>query len=183
MNYESLLLHEWIPNDESLKNECVLLCKAAYVVQSYPWKMFAACSYPRKPLLNVRWHGNCSCTDKGMVRSDRSKPALIFFFTARVHTTKSSIKILAANTHRKYFLKIGEVTHFSVLGTACIRGFTTLRSAHNSRVSLDRFNIRLTVLSVAYCFALLGVYISPKGLAGYNIGNVQQFLKNTCNAY
>jgi hypothetical protein len=27
---------------------------------------------------------------------------------------------------------------------------TTLRSAHNSRVSLDRFSIRLAVLSVAY---------------------------------
>jgi hypothetical protein len=41
-----------------------------------------------------------------VVRSDRSKPALIFFFfffTARVHTTKSTVKILAANTHCKYF--------------------------------------------------------------------------------
>jgi hypothetical protein len=35
-----------------------------------------------------------------------------FFFTARVHTTESTIKILAANTHCKYFLKIAEVTHF-----------------------------------------------------------------------
>jgi hypothetical protein len=26
-----------------------------------------------------------------------SKPALIFFFTTRVHTTKSTVKILAAN--------------------------------------------------------------------------------------
>jgi hypothetical protein len=48
----------------------------------------------------------------GMVQSDMSKPALIFFFTARVHTTKSTVKILAANTHCKYFLKIAEVTHF-----------------------------------------------------------------------
>jgi hypothetical protein len=47
-------------------------------------------------------------TDKGMVRSDRSKPALIFLFTARVHTTNSNVKILAANTHCKYFLKIPE---------------------------------------------------------------------------
>jgi hypothetical protein len=40
-------------------------------------------------------------THKGMVRFDMSKPALIFFFffTARVHTTKSTVKILAANTH------------------------------------------------------------------------------------
>jgi hypothetical protein len=45
---------------------------------------------------------------KGMVRSDRSKPALISFFTARVHTTKSTVKILAANTYCKYFLKISE---------------------------------------------------------------------------
>jgi hypothetical protein len=43
-------------------------------------------------------------TNKGMVRSDMSKPALIFFFfTARVHTTKSIDKILAANTDCKYF--------------------------------------------------------------------------------
>jgi hypothetical protein len=35
-----------------------------------------------------------------------------FFFTARVHTTKSTVKIFAANTHCKYFLKIVEVTHF-----------------------------------------------------------------------
>jgi hypothetical protein len=47
---------------------------------------------------------------KGMVRSDISKPALIFFFTARVHTTKSTVKILAAKTHCKYFLKIAEFT-------------------------------------------------------------------------
>jgi hypothetical protein len=47
----------------------------------------------------------------GMVRSDISKPALIFFFTARVHRTKSTVKILAAKTHCKYFLKIAEVTH------------------------------------------------------------------------
>jgi hypothetical protein len=51
-------------------------------------------------------------SDKGMVRSDMSKPALIFYFTARVHTTKSTVKILAANMHCKYFLKIVEVTHF-----------------------------------------------------------------------
>jgi hypothetical protein len=57
-----------------------------------------------------------------MVRSDMSKSALIFFFTARVHTTKSTVKILAAKTHCKYFLKIAEVTHISVRGTACIRG-------------------------------------------------------------
>jgi hypothetical protein len=51
-------------------------------------------------------------THKGMVRSDMLKPALIFFFTTRVHTTKSTDKILAAKTHCKYFLKIAEVTHF-----------------------------------------------------------------------
>jgi hypothetical protein len=34
-----------------------------------------------------------SKTNKGMVRSDRSKPADFFFFTARVHTTKSTVKI------------------------------------------------------------------------------------------
>jgi hypothetical protein len=47
-------------------------------------------------------------THKGMVRSDISKPAMIFLFTARVHTTKSTVKILAAKSHCKYFLKIAE---------------------------------------------------------------------------
>jgi hypothetical protein len=47
-----------------------------------------------------------------MVQSDMSKPALTFIFAARVHTTESTVKILAANTHCKYFLKIAEVTHF-----------------------------------------------------------------------
>jgi hypothetical protein len=58
-------------------------------------------------------------TDKGMVRSDRSKPALIFFFTARVHTTKSTVKILAANTHYKYFLKIAEHCQYCNLPDHC----------------------------------------------------------------
>jgi hypothetical protein len=49
-----------------------------------------------------------------------------FFFTARVHTTKSTVKILAANTHCKYFLKNAEVTHFF-----CTRG---LYNPHNSCV-------------------------------------------------
>jgi hypothetical protein len=71
------------------------------------------------------WWGG---TNKGMVRADMSKPALIFF-TARVHTTKSTVKMLAANTHCKYFLKIAEVTHFSVRGTACTRD---LYNPHNS---------------------------------------------------
>jgi hypothetical protein len=31
-----------------------------------------------------------------------------FFFTTRVHTTKYTVKILAANTHCKYFFKIAE---------------------------------------------------------------------------
>jgi hypothetical protein len=61
-------------------------------------------------------------TYKGMVRSDISEPALIFFFTARVHTTKSTVKILAAKTHCKYFLKISEVTHIFCTRTACARG-------------------------------------------------------------
>jgi hypothetical protein len=52
---------------------------------------------------NVKVFSNA---DKGMVRSAISKPALIFFFsTVRVHTTKSTVKILAAKTHCKYFFK------------------------------------------------------------------------------
>jgi hypothetical protein len=38
-----------------------------------------------------------------------------FFFTARVHTTKSTVKILAANSHCKYFLKIAEHGQYSSL--------------------------------------------------------------------
>jgi hypothetical protein len=39
-----------------------------------------------------------------------------FFSTASVHITKSSIKILAANMHCKYFLKIAELGHYCSLG-------------------------------------------------------------------
>jgi hypothetical protein len=54
-------------------------------------------------------------TNKRMVRSDMSKPALIFFFTARVYTTEYTVNILAANTHCKYFLKIAEHGQYSSL--------------------------------------------------------------------
>jgi hypothetical protein len=37
------------------------------------------------------------------------------FFTARVHTTKYTVNILAANTHCKYFLKIAEPGQYSSL--------------------------------------------------------------------
>jgi hypothetical protein len=43
-----------------------------------------------------------------------SKPALIFF-TATVHTTISTVKILAADTNCKYFLKIAEHGQYSSL--------------------------------------------------------------------
>jgi hypothetical protein len=43
-----------------------------------------------------------------MVRSDMSKPALIFFFTARVHTIKSTVKILAANCRSYSFFLYAE---------------------------------------------------------------------------
>jgi hypothetical protein len=52
---------------------------------------------------------------KGMFQSDMSKTCPDFFFAARIHTTKSTIKILAANTHCKYFLKIAENGQFSRL--------------------------------------------------------------------
>jgi hypothetical protein len=57
------------------------------------------------PQLNCQLNYGATSSHKGMVRSDMSKPALIFFLTARVHTTKSTVKILAANTHCKYFFK------------------------------------------------------------------------------
>jgi hypothetical protein len=55
------------------------------------------------------WHNmpnsghNTKWTYKGMVQSDISKTALIFFFTVRAHITNSTVKILAAKTHCKYF--------------------------------------------------------------------------------
>jgi hypothetical protein len=46
-----------------------------------------------------------------------------FFFTIRVHTTKSTVKIVAAKTHCKYFFfKLPKLLIFSVRGTACTRG-------------------------------------------------------------
>jgi hypothetical protein len=104
---------------------------------------------------------------KGMVRSDMPKPALISFFTARVHATKSTVKILAANTHCKYFLKIAEFTYFflyaePLLSEVC----TTLPSAHNSSV-ISRLVQHTPRLSQPCCVllcpapALLGVDISP----------------------
>jgi hypothetical protein len=118
-----------------------------------------------------------------MVRSDRSKPALIFIFTARVHTTKSTVKILAANTHCKYFLKIAEFTHISVLGTACIRGLYNPLCRLMSRLlqHSPRLSQLYRVLHTAPGSARGGHF--SKGLAGYNIGNVQHFLKNTCSVY
>jgi hypothetical protein len=90
-------------------------------------------------------------THKGMVRSDMSKPALIFFSTARVHTTTSTIKILAANTHWKYFLKIAEFTHFFLYAEPLVPEVCTILCAVSC---LDRYNIRLGVLRVAYCSRL-----------------------------
>jgi hypothetical protein len=76
-----------------------------------------------------------------MVRSDRSKPALsFFFFTARVHTTKSTVKILAANTHCKYFLKIAEVTNFFLYADPLVPEVCTFLCAVSC---LDRCNILL----------------------------------------
>jgi hypothetical protein len=107
-----------------------------------------------------------SYTNKGMVRSDRSKPALISFFTVRVHTTKSTVKIVAANTHCKYFFKIAELLILLYSEPLVSEVCTSLRSAHNSRLSLDRFNIRLAVLSAAYCPGSVRDGHFSKGLAG-----------------
>jgi negative regulator of replication initiation len=75
-----------------------------------------------------------------MVRSDMSKPALIFFFTARVHITKSTVKILAANTHCKYFLKISEVNRFfctrNRLYQRFVQPFLALTTAMRETVSI-----------------------------------------------
>jgi hypothetical protein len=49
----------------------------------------------------------------GLIRHVETCPD--FFFTARVYTTKYTVKILAANTHCKYFLKIAEHGQYSSL--------------------------------------------------------------------
>jgi hypothetical protein len=56
----------------------------------------------------------------GLIRHVETYPD--FFFTARAHTTKSTVKILAANTHCKYFLIIAKVTHFFCTWNPCTRG-------------------------------------------------------------
>jgi hypothetical protein len=114
----------------------------------------------------------CSYTNKGMVRSDMSKPALIFFFTARVHTTKSTIKILAANTRCKYFLKIAEVTHFFctrnglyqrfVQPLLALTGSLTLgseyeRSYHYSRMQF----VIMDILDIRTSFVILLLHPVP----------------------
>jgi hypothetical protein len=93
-------------------------------------------------------------TDKGMVRSDMSIPALIFFFTTRVHTTKSTVKILAANTHCKYFLKTAEFTHFFCMRNRLYQRFVQpFVPSHVSTVATFTL-AESAVLRVAYCFAL-----------------------------
>jgi hypothetical protein len=101
--------------------------------------LLTACSKRREQCKECDWmlvvHIYTQCSDgrtiprdrwkrvyshKGMVRSDTSKPAMIFFLTARVHTTKSTIKILAANTHCKHFffklLNIANIVTCQTLG-------------------------------------------------------------------
>jgi hypothetical protein len=77
---------------------------------------------------------------KGMVRSDMSKPALIFFSCKSTHKKKSTIKILSANTRCKYFLKIAEFTHFFLYAEPLVPEVCTTLCAVSS---LDRCNIRL----------------------------------------
>jgi hypothetical protein len=105
------------------------------------------------------------------------------FFTARVHVTKSTIKILAAITHWKYFLKLPKLLIFSVRGTACTTDLYNPLCCLISRPlqHSPRLSQPCCVLNTAPCSARGGHF--SKGLAGYNIGSVQQFLKNTCSAY
>jgi hypothetical protein len=75
-----------------------------------------------------------------MVRSDMPKPALILYFTAREHTTKSTVKILAANTHCEYFLKIAEFSHVFCTRNRLYQEVCTILCAVSR---LDRCSIRL----------------------------------------
>jgi hypothetical protein len=59
--------------------------------------------------------------------SDPTCQNLPWFFSLQEYTTKSTVKMLAAKTHYKYFLKIAEVTHFF-----CTRNRLYQRFAHNS---------------------------------------------------
>jgi hypothetical protein len=87
-----------------------------------------------------------SSTEKGMVRSDMSKHALIFFFTARVHIIRSTIKILAANTHCKYFLKISEFTHYFRTRNRLYQRF--VQPFHCHAVWICPFPLRRHILTV-----------------------------------
>jgi hypothetical protein len=95
---------------------------------------------------------------KGMVRSDMSKPALIFF-SLQEYTQQNPLKIVATNTHCKYFLKIAEITNFSVRGTACTKCF------YNPLCRLMSRPLQHSPRRIACCIllpALLGVDISPR---------------------
>jgi hypothetical protein len=76
-----------------------------------------------------------------------------------------------------------EVTHFSVRGTPCTRGLYIPLCRLMSRRLQHSPSLRqpYRVLRTAPGCARGGHF--SKGLAGYNIDNVQQFLKNTCSAY
>jgi hypothetical protein len=62
----------------------------------------------------------------GPIRNIETCHEFFFFFTARVHTTKSTVKILAAKTHCKYFLKIAEFTPFFLYAEPLVREVCTI---------------------------------------------------------
>jgi hypothetical protein len=105
----------------------------------------------------------------------RNLPCFLFF-TARVHTTKSTVKILAANTHCKYFLKIAKLLIFSVRETACTKGLYNPLCRLMSRPlqHSPRLSQAYCVLHTAPSSARVGHF--SKGLVGYNIGNVQHYI-------
>jgi hypothetical protein len=128
-----------------------------YATACPPSRHITCCKTTR--IVDLIWQGN------GPIRYEETCPDF-FFFTARVHTTKSTVNILAANTHCKCFLKIAEVTHFFLYAEPFVPEVCTTLCAV---LYLDRFNIRLGWISrVACCIllcpapALLGVDISPR---------------------
>jgi hypothetical protein len=72
---------------------------------------------------------------------------------------------------------------FSVRGTACTRGLYNPLCRLMSRPlqHSPRLSQKYCVLHTATGSARGGYF--SKGLAGYNIGNAKQFLKNTCSTY
>jgi hypothetical protein len=175
----------WISNKESLGQICVIYHMTSFSNEpsmqkitgwrtdkfNMHFQIYFPFLHSRPKILHTWEIPSSHSQGNGPIWHVETCPDFIFF-TAKVHTTKSIVKILAANKHCKYFLKIAQVTHFSVCGTSCTRGLYNLLCHLMSRPlqHLPRLSQPYHVLHTAPGSAMGGHF--SKGLAGYNIGNV-----------